>query len=111
MAVELFASGLHPVLFSPEQRDGDAYGRTRVTFLSESGDRLVLNKNAMVSVGGFPLLSQPQIIVACARFRDTGELLRFRDQHDSTFQEMWKDFPRRAVVNKRSMVSKSDVEA
>lgn len=99
---EIVAYGLLPTVFVLSTTQGDTYGRRRLTFRADEASEVVLIRPSQYHLAGFPSITAPQIIVTGARLETSGEPLRFRMRHDSEFQFMWSDYPKRAPESPRS---------
>lgn len=72
----------------------DAWGRAITVMRSGDGDEITFSRPSRVDGSGMPHLRAPQYIVRSAVFGAPNEVLRFRVGTDSTFSDMWANFPR-----------------
>jgi hypothetical protein len=93
--VHLFEKrGVIPTTYRLAKHERDPWGRSQVTFIGPLNEELLLARPSVFQRSGLPYLTQDQLIMPSALFAPQ-EMLRFSDSAESTFSQMWRNFPRR----------------
>lgn len=95
---ELVSAGIYPMVYLLQNSDEDRFGRERILLKSLGGPEVLLTRPTSLDTSAFPSRTSPQVIFARARIGPSGEPLRFSYLKDSSYQEMWRDFPKRPVA-------------
>jgi hypothetical protein len=85
-------SGLYPLLFVPESRVQDKFGREFAVMRDyrEREIRLLLPNE----IYDLPEPDEPQIVVSVATIYETPDVIRLHYREASAFTDMWRDYPR-----------------
>lgn len=89
--------GFCTVLYVPNGRSTDRWGRTLAN-LSASGEReAVFARPSRFDWMGLPSLDSPQYLVRSAIFAEPNEMLRFGPRFSNSYSQYWSDFPKRRI--------------
>lgn len=105
----LESSGFGLVEFRVEDAVHDRWGRSEYYFAAPRGARHVVTRPSSFDWLGMPELDASQYVVPGAAFAEPNEVLRFKRRLDSSFTQMWQDYPKRRKP-RGSALSQSSVE-
>ncbi|MDX3433707.1 MULTISPECIES: hypothetical protein [unclassified Streptomyces] len=87
-------SGLCPVIFRPAGNYRDSSGRASFQFTDYRNREYTAYRPSGIGSPGMPGLRTEQFIVPLAKLRDSGEVLRFSIGTESTYNEVWEEWPK-----------------
>ena len=88
----------------------DEWGRQAITLMAPEGQRVVFTRPSAYDRLGLPNLTEEQYLMHSAVFAEPNEVLRFRLGHDSLYQNMWTNYPRRRTAGDSSVANQSETE-
>ncbi|MGA5429016.1 hypothetical protein ACPCVL_19765 [Streptomyces koyangensis] len=94
-------SGLCPVIFRPAGNYRDSSGRSSYRFTDYRSREYVAYRPSGIGSPGMPGLLSEQFIVPLARLGDSEEVLRFSVGTQSTYNDIWEEWPKYWVSAER----------
>lgn len=105
---EIVSNGMYPLVYSVNSSHSDGVGRRTVRLRSTDGPEVLLSRPSSLDLAGFPYINSSQTVMVGARIGTSDEPLRFAWRVDSSYTEMWKNFPRHAPKKGAYQVSEAD---
>ncbi|MGW7305092.1 hypothetical protein ACWGI1_05895 [Streptomyces sp. NPDC054835] len=106
-------SGLCPIIFRPAGNYRDSSGRSSYRFTDYRSRDYVAYRPSGIGSPGMPGLLAEQFIVPLARLGESREVLRFSVGTESTYNEIWEEWPKYWVSadRKSDLMRPTDVTA
>lgn len=88
-------AGFTRILFHPDRRERDRWGRSTIYFNDRRGREIAIGRPSPFTWLSMPTLSEPQYLILAAQFAEPNEVLRVALEMDSSYRDLWSNFPMR----------------